>query len=145
MIDLIISILRDINSNATVELASLFEADIDSFRLPESELPFVVIDNEFDIPTRIGENRCKIKTYNYVISFMDMDNPDNTDYERNDIIESMTVYADTFVSQLYKVVGITINTYTLTPIYNYFNSILSGVSIRLSFESIEEQNYCLPE
>lgn len=129
------TVVETIYPDATFKFSSDFWANIESFNLDASELPFIVLDNELPKDAEIKMNNNAQKDTKIIISFLNQDTPDNTDLQRDSIIRAMEGYADRIAVQIYQFDEIRpLNNrqkYKLSPLFHVFNTDLSGVALEM--------------
>lgn len=130
----IANIASTLQPDATYILASRFRANLDSFHIPDDELPLIVLNNELTKNATIQANGTTTKETRIVLWFLNKDTPDNSDEETNTIQQSMELIADQFAQAIFRLqevhpVGNQI--YKLTPLFHFYNSDLSGCALEM--------------
>lgn len=131
------TIVETLYPDATYELSSRFQGNIDSYSLESSELPLTILDNELSKDNEIQINNNVLKNHRVLISILKLDDPNNTIAQSEAIRAECEGYADAIAVKIYQLEEVRLKPvssrqkYKVTPLFHVFNTDLSGVALEM--------------
>lgn len=132
------TIITGLYPDATFILSSKFHANTTAFLAELARLPLIILDNEFPKTPSIQKNNNVLKDSKIVISFLNMDDFNNTDQQSEAIRDAMEDMADAVAVRIYQEIPVRLTgnnqTYKVTPMFHVFSSNMTGVVLEINLK-----------
>lgn len=140
-------IVNTLYPNSEFTLSTKFKANIHSFALEQTKLPFIILDNELTKSGMINKNATLNETVTILLTILSLDSHYNDDNDSNNIIEITDEMARRIAVNIYQLDNIYVpakstQNYTLTPSYRIFNTELSGTILGMNVIDQRITNFC---
>lgn len=98
-------------------------------------MPLIILNNELPKEPEIKKNNNVHKNSRIIVSFLNVDSPDNTDLQSETIRSDMENMADLLAVKIYQLIECRPEgnqRYKLTPLFHQFASDLTGVNLEMN-------------
>ncbi len=132
------TIITGLYPAATFTLSSKFHANTTAFLTQTTDLPLIILDNELSKTPSIQKNNNVLKDSRIVISFLNLDDFNNTAEQSEAIRQAMEDMADAVAVRIYQEISVRLTgnnqTYKTTPLFHVFSSNMTGVALEMNLK-----------